>query len=215
MLEARRSRPQPAAELPEVEHDAPGPEDEALLADSVGRALQVVLDTLKPAERIAFVLHDIFSVPFDEIAPILDRNPAATRQLASRARARVGEHDTSGDVDRLRHAALVDAFLAAARHGDFDALLTTLDPEIVVRADAEVVKLGAAPEARGEQATRFLRYARGATPALLDGAAAAVWVVDGRPRVVYRFTVGESAITAVELIADPERLAALDLVIAG
>jgi RNA polymerase sigma-70 factor (ECF subfamily) len=175
----------------------------------------VVLDTLKPAERIAFVLHDIFSVPFDEIAPILDRNSAATRQLASRARARVGEHDTSGDVDRLRHAALVDAFLAAARDGDFDALLTTLDPEIVVRADAEVVKLGAAPEARGEQATRFLRYARGATPALLDGSAAAVWVVDGRPRVVYRFTVGESAITGVELIADPERLAALDLVIRG
>jgi len=216
MLQARRSRPQPALdpELPEVPGTAEetDPEHEALLADSIGLALLVVLDTLSPAERVAFVLHDVFAIPFDDIAPIVDRSTPATRQLASRARSRVQRRDASNEVDRLRQAALVDAFLAAARGGDFEALLAVLDPDIVLRADEQAVALGAAPETRGaEEAAAFLSIARGATPALLDGAAAAVWLVAGEVRVVYAFTVGEDAITAIELIAVPERLRELDL----
>jgi RNA polymerase sigma-70 factor (ECF subfamily) len=218
MLQARRSRPQPAADpdLPEtaVSADETDPEHEALLADSIGLALFVVLDALSPAERVAFVLHDVFAIPFDDIATIVDRSTPATRQLASRARARVQRRDATDHVDRLRQAALVDAFLAAARRGDFEALLAVLDPDIVLRADERAVALGAAPETRGAQeAAAFLRQARGATPALLDGAAAAVWLVGGEVRVVYAFTVGEDAITAVDLIAVPERLRALDLLI--
>jgi RNA polymerase sigma-70 factor (ECF subfamily) len=215
-LQARRSRPQPAPdpELPEVPGTAEetDPEHEALLADSIGLALLVVLDTLSPAERVAFVLHDVFAIPFDDIAPIVDRSTPATRQLASRARSRVQRRDAGNEVDRLRQAALVDAFLAAARGGDFEALLAVLDPDIVLRADTQAVALGAAPETRGaEEAASFLSIARGATPALLDGAAAAVWLVAGEVRVVYAFTVGEDAITAIELIAVPERLRELDL----
>jgi RNA polymerase sigma-70 factor, ECF subfamily len=218
MLQARRSRPQPPADpdLPEppaspAESD---PEYEALLADSVGLALLVVLDTLTPAERVAFVLHDVFAIPFDQIAPIVDRNTPATRQLASRARARVQRRDATGQADRLRQAALVDAFLAAARSGDFEALLAVLDPEVVLRADAHAVELGAAPETRGaERVADFLQVARGATPALVDGEATVVWIPGGELRVVYDFTVGERGIVAVDLIADPERLRQLDLVI--
>jgi RNA polymerase sigma factor (sigma-70 family) len=220
MLQARRVRPQPPLEpdLPEAPA-SPGetdPEHEALLADSIGLALLVVLETLTPAERVAFVLHDVFAIPFDEIAPIVDRSTPATRQLASRARARVQQRDATEEADRLRQAALVEAFLAAARHGDFDALLALLDPDVVLRADEHAVKLGAAAETRGaENVAPFLRYARGARRALLDGAAAAVWAPGGRPRVVYRFTIGESAILAIDLIGDPERLASSGLVIVG
>jgi RNA polymerase sigma-70 factor, ECF subfamily len=218
MLQARRSRPQPAGpELPEPPASPPGesdPEHEALLADSIGLALLVVLDTLAPAERVAFVLHDVFAIPFDQIAPIVDRSTPATRQLASRARSRVQQRDASQQVDRLRQAALVDAFLAAARGGDFDALLAVLDPDVVLRADDQAVELGAAPETRGaEQVAAFSRFARGARRALLDGTAAAVWMPGGRLRVVYDFTIGERTITAIDLIADPERLGKLDLVV--
>jgi RNA polymerase sigma-70 factor (ECF subfamily) len=218
MLQARRSRPQPATDpdLPEPP-DTPGesdPEHEALLADSIGLALLVVLDTLTPAERVAFVLHDVFAVPFDDIAPIVERSTPATRQLASRARTRVQRRDAAGEPDRVRQAELVEAFLAAARDGDFEQLLALLDPDVVLRADQHVVAMGAPAEARGrEPVGSFVRRARGATPALLDGAAALVWLVDGAPRVVYAFTAGEDAITGIELIADPVRVRELDLVI--
>jgi len=211
MLQARTTRPQPVAEVPDATSDD-DPEYEALLADSVGLALQVVLDALKPAERVAFVLHDIFAVPFDQIAPIVDRSTPATRQLASRARTRVQHRDATGATDRLRQAALVDAFLAAARDGNFEALLALLHPDVVLRADAAVIALGAPAEARGRDAVgAFSRRARGATRALLDGAAALVWLVDERPKVVYRFTTEGDQIVGIDLIGDT---AALDLVIA-
>jgi RNA polymerase sigma-70 factor, ECF subfamily len=218
MLQARRSRPQPnvEADLPEqpAAPDESDPEHEALLADSVGLALTVVLDTLTPSERVAFVLHDVFAIPFDEIAPIVERSTPATRQLASRARARVQRRDAGGQTDRLRQAALVDAFLAAARKGDFDALLGLLDPDVVLRADEQAAKLGVAAETRGVQEVgAFLRHARGATSALLDGAPAVVWIHRGELKVVYDFTTDRDRITAVDLIADPEHLRRLDLVI--
>ena len=221
MLQARRSRPEvPLAPDAPDQHAGPvaeaDPEHEALLADSIGLALLVVLDTLSPAERVAFVLHDMFGVPFEEIAPIVGRNAPAARQLASRARRRVQGEDARGRADRLRHAKLVDAFLAAARKGEFDRLLALLDPGVVLRADQTAAAMGTAPELHGAAAVgAFSRRARGATPALLDGAAAAVWVVGGQLRVVYRFTTSGERITAIDLIADPERLRALDLVIAG
>jgi RNA polymerase sigma factor (sigma-70 family) len=220
MLQARGSRPQPAAgpELPEpLAHPGESdPEYEALLGDSVGLALLVVLDTLTPAERVAFVLHDIFGIPFDEIAPIVDRSTAATRQLASRARARVRDQDTNQQADRVRQSALVDAFLAAARNGDFETLLRVLHPDVVLRADDRAVEMGAARETRGAQSVAaFSRRARGAKRALLDGAAAAVWMPGGQLRVVYDFTTSGNKITAIDLIADPHRLRRIDLVILG
>ena len=218
MLQAQRSRPQPPAEpdLPEpiAKPGESDPEYEALLADSIGLALLVVLDRLTPAERVAFVLHDIFAIPFDQIAPIVERSAPATRQLASRARARVQGQDATQQADRLRQFALVDAFLAAARNGDFDALLALLDPDVVLRADQHAVKLGAAKETRGaERVAAFSRYARGAKQALLDGEAAAVWMPGGRLRVVWDFTTSGQKITVIDLIADPERLRNIDLVI--
>jgi RNA polymerase sigma-70 factor (ECF subfamily) len=202
MLQARKTQAQPVAEVPETSGDG-DPEYEALLADGVGLALTVVLDALSPAERVAFVLHDVFAIPFDDIAPIVDRSTPATRQLASRARARVQHQDSSGAADRLRQAALVDAFLAAARDGNFEALLGVLHPDVVLRADDAVVNLGAPAELRGrEPVGAFSRRARGATRALLDGAPALVWVVDERPKVVYRFTTEGDHIVAIDLIGD-------------
>jgi hypothetical protein len=192
----------------------PTPEHEALLVDSLGLALLIVLDELAPAERVTFVLHDVFAVPFEEIASIVGRTAPATRQLASRARRRIQREGTNRDSDRFRQAELVDAFLAAARNGDFEALLAVLDPDVVLRADETAVEIGAAPETRGAAAVaEFSRYARGAKPALLDGEAAAVWLPTGRPRVVYRFTIGEKRIVAIDLVADPARLDRLDLVV--
>jgi hypothetical protein len=190
------------------------PEHEALLAESIGLALLIVLDTLSPAERIAFVLHDMFGVPFEEIAPIVGRNAPAARQLASRARRRVKREDASPEASRLRHAKLVDAFLAAARSGEFDQLLALLDPDVVLRADQTAAQMGVAQEIHGAaEVAEFSRRARGATPALLDGAAAAVWLLGGQLRVVYRFTISGEKITGIDLIADPARLRRLDLVI--
>ncbi len=218
VLQARRSRP----EVPLEDEPAPAaagpadPEHEALLADSIGLALLVVLDTLSPAERIAFVLHDLFGVPFEEIAPIVGRSTPAARQLASRARRRLRREDAGGDAGRVQHARLVEAFLAAARDGEFERLLALLDPDVVLRADPAAVGYGAAAETRGaSDVARFCRRASGATPALLDGDAAVVWIVEGRLRVVYAFTTGGDRITGIDLIAEPERIAALDLVIAG
>jgi RNA polymerase sigma factor (sigma-70 family) len=214
MLQARRSRPEVPLEPDAPEPAATGsdPEQEVLLADSIGLALLIVLETLSPAERVAFVLHDMFGVPFEEIAPVVGRNAPAARKLASRARRRVQGEEAGPAASRVRHAELVDAFLAAARDGEFDRLLALLDPGVVLTADQTAAELGTAPELRGAlPVAEFSRRARGATPALLDGAAALVWIVDGRPKVVYRFTTGDEQITAIELIADPERLRALDL----
>jgi RNA polymerase sigma factor (sigma-70 family) len=219
ILQARRSRPEVPLG-PDVPEPAAGhttgadPEHEALLAESIGLALLIVLDTLPPAERVAFVLHDMFGVPFEEIAPIVGRNAPAARQLASRARRRVRREDASGEANRLRQAKLVDAFLAAARNAEFDRLLALLDPDVILTADQTSAQLGAAQEIHGAAAVaEFSRRARGATPVLLNGAAAAVWIVGGQPRVVYSFTVSGERITAIDLIADPARLRQLDLVI--
>jgi RNA polymerase sigma factor (sigma-70 family) len=219
ILQARRSRPEvPLGEdvpEPAASHTAaPEPEHEALLAESIGLALLIVLDTLSPAERVAFVLHDMFGVPFEEIAPIVGRNAPAARQLASRARRRVQRQDASRETSRHRHAELVDAFLAAARHGEFERLLALLDPDVVLRADRTAVQMGAAQETHGAtEVAAFARRARGAKPALLDGTAAAAWMPGGQLRVVYSFTTSDEQITAIELIADPARLGKLDLMI--
>jgi len=191
------------------------PEHEAVLADSVGLALLVVLDTLTPAERLAFVLHDMFAVPFEEIAPIVERSPVATRQLASRARRRVqeaGPGDPPGEISRRRE--VVAAFLAAAREGDFDALLTMLDPDIVLRADNAAAQMGADAEAIGPRAVAgiFSGRAKALRPALIDGAPGAVWTYRGETRVVFAFTFTGGTITAIEQIADPERIARFEVI---
>jgi RNA polymerase sigma-70 factor (ECF subfamily) len=190
------------------------PEHEALLADSVGLALLIVLDRLTPTERVAFVLHDMFAVPFEEIAPIIGRNAPATRQLASRARRRVQHADIDHGPDRLRQSSLVDAFLQAARRGDFAALVKLLDPDVVLRSDAAAVALGAAEEAHGAETIASLaRRARGVQPALIDGVPALVGLRRGEPRIALLFSFSVDAIATIEIVAEPEHLAALDLVI--
>ena len=217
ILQARRSHPEVplGPDVPEpaaAQAAGSDPEHEALLADSIGLALLVVLDTLSPAERVAFVLHDMFAVPFEQIAPIVRRSTPATRQRASRARRRVRGEDAGRQTNRFRQANLVDAFLAAARGGDFEGLLSLLDPDVVLHADAAAVALGAAPETRGAAAVgAFSRNARGATPAFVDGAPAVVWIHQNRVRVVYRFTTDGDRITAIHLTAEPDGLSALDV----
>jgi RNA polymerase sigma-70 factor (ECF subfamily) len=219
MLQVRRSRPEAALsdELaePTVAHPGADPEAEALLGDSVGLALMVVLESLTPPERVAFVLHDVFAVPFEEIAPIVDRSPEAARQLASRARRRVRGQEASGGGRRQWE--LVGAFLAAARHGDFAALLAVLDPDVVLRADATAVRLGASPEVRGarELVANFGGRAGGAVPALVNGAAGAAWAPGGRTRVVFLFAVEDDRIVGIDLIGDGEHIRQLDVVIQG
>ncbi len=181
------------------------PEFEAELADAVGSALLVVLRTLTPAERLAFVLHDLFAVPFDDIATIIGRSPAATRQLASRARRRVQQPDAAADTgDR----AVVDAFLEASRNGDFEGLLALLDPGAVVRADAAAVQMGSEALVSGARgvAETFVGRARAARPALLDGGAAAAWSLHGETKVAFGFTVVDGLIVEIELLAAPEVL---------
>jgi RNA polymerase sigma-70 factor (ECF subfamily) len=221
MLQARRSRPAVPADpdLPDSV-DSPisdsDPEQEAIVADSVGLALLVVLDTLTPAERVALVLHDMFGVPFDDIGPIVGRSAPAARQLASRGRRRVRGHTAPEASDRARQAHLVEAFIAAARNGDFEGLLALLDPGIVFRADETAVSMGAPPEVRGAAgAAQFLRRARGALPALVDGMPGAVWAPRGRLRVVLRFAVGGGKITGVDAVADADDLSRIDLVLTG
>ena len=217
-LRARGSRrEEPVGDRPTLRsQDLEGvldPEQEALLGDSVGLALLVVLNTLRPAERVAFVLHDMFGVSFDEIATIVGRSPEATRQLASRARRRVHGSPTAPGIDPVRQRRIVDAFLAASRQGDFDALLAVLDPDIVVRADAAAVKMGASKEVRGAAAVAetFAGRARAAQPALLDGAPGLVWTQQGAPQVVFAFTITDSKIVEISLVADPNRLGELDV----
>jgi RNA polymerase sigma factor (sigma-70 family) len=196
--------------------DGVDPEHEALLADAVGLALLVVLDRLAPAERLAFVLHDMFAVPFDEIASLLERSPAATRQLASRARRRVGGAAPATDADLTRQRELVDAFLAAARDGDFDALVAVLDPDVVLRVDRGAVPRGASREVRGaqavvEQARTFALLVASARPALVNGAAGVVVAPRGRAVAVAGFTIARGRIVEIDLLADPARLRHLDL----
>ncbi len=205
-----RLRPEPIIADPELGTD---PEHEALLADSVGIALQVVLDTLTPAERLAFVLHDMFAVPFDEIAAMLDRSPEATRQLASRARRRVRDTAPPPDPDMTRQRAVVDAYFAAARDGDLDALAAVLDPDVVLRAhrrDANPLELhGATRVAQGAMtARRFAPYVR---PALIHGAAGAVAFDGDRPFAVLAFTVVGDRAVAIDVFNDPELVAKLDI----
>jgi RNA polymerase sigma factor (sigma-70 family) len=221
MLRSRKSRREeplgPHVPEPIVSReDGVDPEHEALLADSVGLALLVVLETLAPHERLAFVLHDMFGVPFDEIAPIVGRSPAAARQLASRARRRVQGADAVPDVDLARPREVVDAFLAAARGGDFEALVAVLDPEVVLRVDRGALPAGASREVRGapavaEQVGRFARLAPFARPALVNGAAGFVVAPRGRPVAVAGFTVAHGKIVEIDLLADPARLRELDL----
>jgi RNA polymerase sigma-70 factor (ECF subfamily) len=219
-LNARRIRSaQPIDDdLTDERMDLSGPEQEALLADSIGVALLVVLDNLTPSERVAFVLHDMFAVPFDDISTIVGRSPAATRQLASRARRRVQglgrQSEFESESEGIRHARVVDAFLKAARGGDFSSLLALLDPDVVMRADQAAVALGAPAEVQGAaEVAGFLRRARGALPALVDGVPAAVWMPKGELRVVFCFTVDEDRILGVDLVADHDRLSELDLAV--
>lgn len=220
MLRARASRHEEpmTAHMPEpIQNceDGIDPEHEALLADAVGLALLIVLETLAPAERLAFVLHDLFDVPFDEIAPIVGRSPTAARQLASRGRRRVQGQGamTIKDADFTLQRAVVDAFLAASRGGNFDALLTVLDPDIVLRADGAAMLSGASAEVRGAPAVarQFLGRALGAQPALINGAVGLVWAPSGKPRVVFGFTITGEVVAAIDMVADPTRLRQLDL----
>ena len=198
--------------------DGTDPEHEALLADSVGLALLVVLQTLNPAERLAFVLHDMFAVSFDEIAPIVDRSPEAARQLASRARRRVQGEKTVPNADLDTQREVVDAFIAAARGGDFDALLEVLDPDVVLRADLGSLPTGGSREVRGaaEVASQALGYSRLGLvmqPALINGAAGLVSMRDGETFSVGGFTVRDRRIVEIDILADPARLRQLDLTV--
>ena len=218
LLRARRARQEDyvGSWLPEpvvgVEN---GPEDEAVLADSVGLALLVVLDTLTPAERLAFVLHDMFGMPFDEIAPIVDRSEAATRQLASRARRRVRGATPASDPDLREQRRVIDAFLAASRAGDFEALLEVLDPEVVFRLDAGGVAPRARPPVEGAEAVaaqileRGMPFAPYARPAIVNGNAGVIVIPREKPVAVVGFAVVQGRIAEIDVIADPAKLQAL------
>ncbi|MGH3399827.1 MAG: sigma-70 family RNA polymerase sigma factor [Streptosporangiaceae bacterium] len=217
--QARREEPMGVHVPDAVISSASGtnPEEEALLADSVGLALQVVLDTLTPAERLAFVLHDMFDLPFDEIAPMLARSPATTRQLASRARRRVRGADVQApDADLARQREVVDAFFSAAHRGDFEALVAVLDPDVVLRSDGGTAHPDFTMVLRGAAtvASRTRMIADPAVPkrpALVNGAAGVVVTVNGQPFAVMGFAVSRGKITAIDAIVDPERLRGLDL----
>jgi RNA polymerase sigma factor (sigma-70 family) len=213
MLRSRRSRREEAFADHAPEPVAAGqaaidPEQEAVLGDSVGLALLVVLEKLTPAERVAFVLHDTFGVPFEEIAPVVGRTADATRQLASRARRRVRGATVGSEADLARRRDIVDAFRAASREGDLDRLLALLDPEAVVRSDATAVGLGSAPEMRGAPAVAafFKARARGAVRAVVGGAPGLVWAPGGRLRVAFVFTLAGDRIAGIDLVADPAHL---------
>ena len=221
MLRSRRTRREASLEthLPDpIVSPAEGidPEQEALLGDSVGLAMLVVLDSLTPAERVAFVLHDVFAVPFDEVAPIVGRTPTATRQLASRARRRVRGAPVP-DVDLDGQWAVVDAFLAASRDGDFERLLSVLDPDVVLRSDGgasrpELVTVIRGAQAVAERAMTFRRFAGTATRVIVNGITGGVaWAADGSPFAVVALTVRGGRIVAIDILADPDRLGRLDL----
>jgi RNA polymerase sigma factor (sigma-70 family) len=219
-LNVLRARRQQREEPLDAQDRADGadPEEEALLADSVGLALLVVLDTLSPAERLAFVLHDLFAVPFDELGPMMERSPAAARQLASRARRRVKGADPQQHADLARQRRVVEAFVAASRGGDFNALVALLDPDVVLRADqavgptpAPILLRGAHLVAKGASlAEDRVRFSQ---PALVNGAVGLVMAPRGRLFLVLTFTVTDGKITTIDIIAEPDRLQALDLAV--
>jgi RNA polymerase sigma factor (sigma-70 family) len=223
MLRSRKSRGEESLDAQVTEPIATGqtridPEQEALLADSVGLALLVVLDALTPAERLTFVLHDMFAVPFDEIGAIVGRSPTAARQIASRARRRVRCAPRASGADRARQRDVVDAFLAALRSGDFEALLAVLDPDVVVRADAAAVAPGGAAEVRGAQncakgAIAAARGARFARPALVNGSVGVVVAPRGRLFRALTFNIAQGKIVGIDVIGDPARLRDLDLAV--
>lgn len=224
VLRSRQAHPEePIEESHEPEPASPGPEEEAILAETMGPALLLVLEALSPPERLAFVLHDLFGVPFEEIAPIVDRSPAAARQLASRARRRVQGGGASHPHDRRRQQEVVEAFLAASRRGDFEALVTLLDPDAVLRADRAAVKAATAnrakgapllaPQVRGSRdvANSLVGRAQAAQLALIDGAPGAVWAPGGRPRAIFAFRVIGDTIAEIEIVTDPGTVAALSV----
>ncbi|WFU08030.1 sigma-70 family RNA polymerase sigma factor [Rhizobium sp. CB3090] len=204
---------------PVVSHEAgtgTDPEQEALLADSVGLALLVVLEKLTPAERLAFVLHDMFDMPFDDIAPIVGRTTTATRQLASRARRRVQGAPVAAEADLTRQRHVVDAFLTASRGGDLHALLAALDPDVVFRADAVATRMGSLAEIRGSTAVAetFRGRAQGALPAVINGAVGAIVVFGGQLRIALRFSVAnDGRIIGIDAMADPEQLRRLEVLV--
>jgi RNA polymerase sigma factor (sigma-70 family) len=219
MLRARKTRREQPLDVhvpdPIIDSaDGTDPEHEALLADSVGLALLVVLETLTPAERLAFVLHDMFAVPFEEIAPIVDRSPEATRQLASRARRRVRGAPTVPDADLNAQWVVVEAFLAAARNGDFDALVAVLDPDAVLRADGGLTGLSQQVQGAETIASQALLWSRvdlTMRRALINGTAGIVAFLHGRPFSIAAVTVRNGKIVEIDFLADPERIARLDL----
>jgi RNA polymerase sigma factor (sigma-70 family) len=216
-LRSRRMRDELAAHLPDPIVDAQGesdPEHRALLADAVGMALLVVLDTLPPAERLAFVLHDVFTVPFDQIAPIVERTPEATRKLASRARRRIQQADPIPDGDLAAQREAVDAFFAAGRSGDFDRLVSVLHPDVVLRGDFGPGTAGFRAEGASSVAKLARSYAgpeREVRAAAVNGAAGAVIFVTGQPTAIMGFLVRGGRVAAIDVLADPERIARIDL----
>ncbi len=222
MLRSRNTRREQSLDAhvpdPLVSTDSLDPEQEAVLADSVGLALQVVLDTLAPAERLAFVLHDMFDVPFEQIATMVDRSPDAARQLASRARRRVHGMAPVPDADLQRQRAVVDAFFNAARGGNFDRLVALLDPNAMLRSDGGVALPGVTRVVRGAQAIArgaimFARPSAVVRPAPVNGAAGVVIIENGRPVTVMGFTVSDGRIVEIDAVSDPERLSQLDVTI--
>lgn len=220
MLRSRSTRRERSESLDAADTIVPladrgDPEYEALLAESLGPAMLVVLGVLAPAERLAFVLHDMFAVPFEEIATILGRSPNAAKQLASRARQRIRGSDLVPSADVNRQRAVVDAFLAASRSGNFEALVALLDPAVVLRADATGVQMGSPPEVRGAEAVAgvFSGRALAAQPALIDGAVGIIWAPGGHPKVVWDITTANGKIVQFDMIAATESLDEIDLVI--
>jgi RNA polymerase sigma factor (sigma-70 family) len=217
MLRSRKSRREEPIG-PQVPEPVAGPDitaQEAEMADSIGLALLVVLQALAPAERIAFVLHDMFDVPFDDIAPIVGRTATATRQLASRARRRVQGADRPAEPDIAGHKKVVDAFLAASKNGDFEGLLAVLDPDVVFRADATAVRMEGTAEIRGAQAVAkaYQGRAQTARTALIDGAVGVVVAPSGRLLLVLQVTIVNAKIAGIDVVADPERLAKMELAV--
>jgi RNA polymerase sigma-70 factor (ECF subfamily) len=216
VLRARRSRREEplGPHVPEPSADQTATDAESVMADSVGAALLVVLETLAPAERLAFVLHDMFAMPFEDIAPVVGRSVVATRQLASRARRRVQGASPAEDADLGRDRKVVDAFLTASRNGDFAALLEVLDPEIIFRADPVAVRMGSLAEIRGAAAVAqtFKGRAQAAKPALVDGTMGVAVVLGGQLRVVLAMTIQDSRISEINAIADSDGIKAFEVV---
>lgn len=208
------------AEVPAIKADLANwldPEEEAMMADSVGHALLVVLDTLSPGERLAFVLHDVFGVPFEEIAAIVERSPAAAKKLASRARQRVRGGNAEGTADRARHRRVVEAFLAASRSGDLHGLIAVLDPNVVRRADRSALPVGGDAEVRGAakvaaETVTNAGLARHARLALVDGAAGLIVVLRRRVRVAMRLEIEDEKITAIDVIGEPKRIRQIEVI---